>query len=656
MKKFFSLVLALAMALSLTTIAWGATAADATELQAAIDAATTGDNTITLTGDITGDVLIVQKAGVNIVIDGAKSATENYKFSGTIKIDGDARFFDAETLTIKNIDFTTGDSSRTFIDANKSHTGKAYNYAHNVTVQDCTFTATAANNEVVATRFRQANNVKMIGCDVDGLHSAMWATGTSTIVVDDLTATNCVEGGLSVGSSTSVTVKNSIIESDSAKGYGIRADGDVEATLTVENCEVEAFIPVVVRNTSKEYTVELSGNNDLTATNTDGYEVAVAKGKYEANGALEQPDVSYTLKNTGTPVQTSQVGFVVNGTNYDTLTAAVAAAADGDTVVMMANSAEDITLTKVITIDTNGFAYTGTLKAPTGYQILKDTNNVYYVVPAVTMGDKFDLYLADKNMNTMLALEVPSVAGLSFTEVKANTYKDGSGNVAYIVANNGEYYVKTSTPYTTSYAVTEAGETDVLYYVNVGSAGAGYYAYEASVTAFNKFSTYDKCGCVTGTPAATDVYFQTEDGTVYKAKASVEADATKNYLLNGKIVTAGAEQTVVDHKFVASGYKYDTTYKVNVPTSALCTKCLMTSTTIYKDGKVPAGLKFYELYEGNTETGYSVIAEASAPSVGGTTDVKVESADTFDAGIAMYVGMSVMAAAGSVVVLKKRED
>ena len=48
---------------------------------------------------------------------------------------------------------------------------------------------------------------------------------------------------------------------------------------------------------------------------------------------------------------------------------------------------------------------------------------------------------------------------------------------------------------------------------------------------------------------------------------------------------------------------------------------------------------------------YWPAAVASAPS----TD-KVTSADTFDAGIAMYVGMSVMAAAGSVVVLKKRED
>ena len=47
-----------------------------------------------------------------------------------------------------------------------------------------------------------------------------------------------------------------------------------------------------------------------------------------------------------------------------------------------------------------------------------------------------------------------------------------------------------------------------------------------------------------------------------------------------------------------------------------------------------------------------VTGATSAPAVDGD---KVESPKTFDAGIAMYVGMSVMAAAGSAVVLKKKD-
>ena len=50
--------------------------------------------------------------------------------------------------------------------------------------------------------------------------------------------------------------------------------------------------------------------------------------------------------------------------------------------------------------------------------------------------------------------------------------------------------------------------------------------------------------------------------------------------------------------------------------------------------------------------GYYVPTTSTTPS----TTKPVVSADTFDAGIGLYVAMSVMAAAGSAVVLKKRED
>ena len=54
---------------------------------------------------------------------------------------------------------------------------------------------------------------------------------------------------------------------------------------------------------------------------------------------------------------------------------------------------------------------------------------------------------------------------------------------------------------------------------------------------------------------------------------------------------------------------------------------------------------------GTVYVGLAPVADAPAADAG----EKVESAETFDAGIAMYVGMSVMAAAGSAVVLKKKD-
>lgn len=76
--------------------------------------------------------------------------------------------------------------------------------------------------------------------------------------------------------------------------------------------------------------------------------------------------------------------------------------------------------------------------------------------------------------------------------------------------------------------------------------------------------------------------------------------------------------------YVASGYAYNsTTGEVAVPAPA------------------PQPPVYYPVY---------------VPSVEDTTDKTVDSAQTFDAGIALYVGMSVMGAVGTVALSKKRED
>ncbi len=277
---------------------------------------------------------------------------------------------------------------------------------------------------------------------------------------------------------------------------------------------------------------------------------------------------------------------------------------------------------------------------------------------AFAAADEYDMYLADDTMATNMKLENP-LATVVIDEFAAKTNKDGSGNVAYLfiayaeAPDQGAYYVKTTAPTIESYAVCAEGKTDVLFYVDAVGFDAGVFSYTASVTAFTSFSGYDKCGCLTVTPDADDVYFQTAAGVVYKALDAANGVVANNYLLNGEVVsvdTAVGALAPVDHYFVANNYTYDSVKKVNVPTSALCTKCMMTSTAIYLDGKAPAGSTVKEL---NSDKAYEVVpgAAASAPAAG----EKVESAQTFDAGIAMYVGMSVMAAAGSAVVLKKKD-
>ena len=584
MKKFFSLVLALVMTLSLTTVAWGAELATPATWDSVLASANDGDTINLAAGTYDLGTL---GAGV------------------------------AKDLTIVG---TTG----TYV----TYLGVGVVDCGNLTVKNCTF---------------KDNTVWCFVC-IEG--SGVFTFDNCTFILDDATSTgSAIYLAAQYSGSKEYVIKNCSFAGEYTEGA------------------------VVVQNSAPS-TVTVSGN-DFSDVDGDGL-------------AVWFKDSSLDL--------TSDVDEVTLVSNAAQLEAAIAAADAGDTIKLMGDVtlATPVAVTKPISINENGNTLTGLTAgagvttdasgkltsgtfatAPAaadvadGYTVLKNTDGTYVVVLTQTFGDKFDLYLADKTMNAMLALEKPAVSGLAFNEVGANTNLDGSGNVAYIVANNGEYYVKTTTPTTESYAVTYAGKTTVLYYVDVADVqNANAFAYAGSATAFDKFSTFDKCGYVTVAqmPAATDVYFQTAAGAAlnvaYKAAATTGTDVTKNYLLDGEVVTVATTVPVVDHKFVASGYKYDTVKKINVPTSALCTKCLETSSVIYKDGKVPAGTKYYELWDGNNTTDYSVVATV-AP-VGGavvtpSTD-KVTSAETFDAGIALYVGMSVMAAAGSAVVIGKKKD
>ena len=325
MKKFFGLILALILALSLTTMAWGATAANATELQNAINGAAAGDNTITLTADITGDVTITQKEGVNITIDGAGKY-----FDGTIYINGNGRHTGAETLTIKNIKFKTA-TDRYFIDSNL--TTSEGRYAHNVTIDNCSFEATTVPNVVVGMRFRQAYNIEVTNCTATNLFLVAWTTSNGPLYVENLTATGCIEGGISSANTSPVTVKNSTIKTTGTNGYGLRPDGDGAYTLNVEDSTIEAYIPIVVRKaTANGYTVNVSGNNTMVAGNFSNTHIAVVSNNYTPNAATFTPATSsYTIdtsSHTGGTLNTKITDVVADGIPYDTVADAIASGAE----------------------------------------------------------------------------------------------------------------------------------------------------------------------------------------------------------------------------------------------------------------------------------------------------------------------------------------
>ena len=245
------------------------------ELQAALDAAT-GDTTIVLAADITGDVIVSQKEGVNIVIDGA-----DYKYDGTIYVYGNSRNTGAETLTIKNVNFvTTGEVTRDFIHSYGDNTKTEQRYAHNVTIEDCTFT-NENGGTVVAARFRQAYNITIQNCEVDGLFSVLWADGGNGITIDNVTA-NCEYEGIGFGTCSNVTVKNSNITVTGDYGYGVRVDANANGQLTVEGSTFTADASVVVRYATGTYTATLNRN-------TLNGDIVVTSGNYKQGVALTAP-------------------------------------------------------------------------------------------------------------------------------------------------------------------------------------------------------------------------------------------------------------------------------------------------------------------------------------------------------------------------------
>lgn len=233
---------------------------NAAQLQAALDAAT-GDTLIVFAADINGDVLAAQKAGVNVVIDG-----KNYAYDGTIKVDGNGRSSGTETLIIKNINFVT-EVSRDFITADVSwipDNGTAYNYAHNVTIEDCTFTNNGTGT-VVPARFRQSSNITMRDCTVVDTFSPIWTRAVDGLTISNVTA-NCTNEGIHVGTSDDVLIENCTITVPGAEGFGIRADATGAYTMTVNNCTLNAAKAIYLRNAVDAYTLIVDGGKYASTT------------------------------------------------------------------------------------------------------------------------------------------------------------------------------------------------------------------------------------------------------------------------------------------------------------------------------------------------------------------------------------------------------
>ena len=288
---------------------------------------------------------------------------------------------------------------------------------------------------------------------------------------------------------------------------------------------------------------------------------------------------------------------------------------------------------------------------------------------AFAAADQYDSYMANAANVAAGKLTATATSTSTFSIVKHDAVQngDGSGNLEYYTLGAGtDCYVKTTEPTVSDYAITAHGKTDILFYLSyVDAADVNYVGLAEKFTKFgttcgmlnqvNKDAVYYT---VTKTSDATAV----AKNTVY-VEAAPGATGTVSVLAGNEIVkvkgkaatgTTLAVDSILEHYWAVTGVKANTDGTTDV-TEVKCLNCGTVVTKVYDDqNDLPAG----SIPQNVTYNGATVwfplplAATTTTPVVDGE---KVESAETFDAGIAMYVGMSVMAAAGSAVVLKKKD-
>ena len=283
------------------------------ELQAALDAATTGTTTIYLGKDIEGDVIDFQKADRNIVIEGGKN-----NYNGTIKIHTGSNYNNG-SIKIQNVAFETSKASLNFIMPNDFdvENGVTRRYSQNVTVEKCTFTATgAAENTAVGVQAKSCKNLQIIECTATGMHSLVQAQSCGEdVIVKDCT----INGKNGVAFKA---VKNAVVEGTqiNAAAYGIRFDGNINNYgIVVKNNNVTAVQPFIVRKmTGANNTITLEGNNTLTASET--YQIVITNGSDDEQ--YSTPSGTYTLIGADNfkvyPLDATDYAKVVNADQLNT--------------------------------------------------------------------------------------------------------------------------------------------------------------------------------------------------------------------------------------------------------------------------------------------------------------------------------------------------
>ena len=220
--------------------------------------------------------------------------------------------------------------------------------------------------------FIRINNTVVENCTLEG-RTAYWGYETAKFVNATF---NAPEGDYALWDySTKDMSFDGCTFNISGKGVHVYVEqpSTDARTIAVNNCKVEstkenkAFLNI--KNSTQAYDVTLSGTNTVNGLTADG----------TTGSALYQVETTKVTETTGNPVtvkQENKAGELetvyevketveasvaeVNGAKYDSLQAAVDAAKSGATVTLLADTRENVTVSKnAIVLDLNGHTLNG---------------------------------------------------------------------------------------------------------------------------------------------------------------------------------------------------------------------------------------------------------------------------------------------------------
>ena len=494
-----------------------------TSLQKAIDAAhgMTGDVTITLASDVTEYVVVHQKEGLNLTIDGQN---QTHTITGQIIIDGDGRSSGTDTLTIRGIKFTgtkadfyTGTDAFILVpstkDTGKIYTTGKYNYAHNITVTNCSFTGAEGTMDVVGVKSTSGAthyNFKLEDSTAKNVHSLAQLIACVGATITGCEVSNAKNGINFSGSSGTVTIANNTVSVTNGYGFRVKSNGsedDIVATLTDNTITGEKGSEdedgAVVVTDGKVIIVSGKYDGDIYTTTAGNLELTGGSYSDTAATVAEYIDpelyavVEVTDENgiTWRTLSASNVTVTHDGTTtgYVTLAEAIDAANDGDTVKLLGNCSgggiivpQGKFATVGLTVDFAGYTYTvdsDPLAGSTGTQNqcfqLKKGNKITFKDGAI-VADYADVQMIIQNYSdltldnmTLDATQGSNSVGYVVSTNNGSTIINNSsitaktGGVAFDACTGWGGYLANSVSLTGGSVVT--GDIEVSYYYGSGS-------------------------------------------------------------------------------------------------------------------------------------------------------------------------------------------